>query len=83
MRWQNTQNVCGSVLVTAIQTMADSMAGFDDMSFLPSEAFALGTIAMDGGDEYVRCSKCGFGGCDVRVAPCGCTLHAVRRFVPD
>ena len=60
-------------------TMADTMAGFDDMSFLPSEAFALGTIAMDGGDEYVRCNKCGFGGCDVRVAPCGCTLHAVRR----
>ncbi|KAL7556839.1 hypothetical protein ACA910_016313 [Epithemia clementina (nom. ined.)] len=30
---------------------------------------------MDG-DEYVRCNKCGYGGCDVRVAGCGCTLHA-------
>jgi len=28
------------------------------------------------GDEYVRCSRCGYGGCDVRVSGCGCTLHA-------
>ena len=33
-------------------------------------------VGMDG-DEYVRCSKCGHGGCDVRVSGCGCTLHAV------
>ena len=37
---------------------------------------ALGSIAMDG-DEYVRCNSCGYGGCDVRVSGCGCTLHAV------
>jgi hypothetical protein len=33
------------------------------------------------GDEYVRCSRCGYGGCDVRVAGCGCTLHTVRIHV--
>lgn len=55
------------------------MGGFDDMNFLPPGAFAVSSLATDG-DEYVRCSKCGFGGCDVRVSSCGCTLHAVRRF---
>ena len=52
-----------------------AMAGFE-MGFggLPSAAFA--SITMDG-DEYVRCSKCGYGGCDVRISGCGCTLHSV------
>jgi len=27
------------------------------------------------GEEYVRCTRCGFGGCDLRVSGCGCTLH--------
>jgi hypothetical protein len=31
---------------------------------------------MDG-DEYVRCSKCGYGGCDVRISSCGCVAHSV------
>src|SRR5210317_528942 len=39
-------------------------------------ASVFGNIAMNG-DEYVRCNRCGFGGCDVRVQGCGCTLHAV------
>ena len=48
-----------------------------DIGGIPSNAAAVfGSIAMNG-DEYVRCNKCGFGGCDVRVAGCGCTLHAV------
>ena len=38
------------------------------------------------GDEYARCSRCGYGGCDVRVSGCSCTLHAVSfplfRLVP-
>lgn len=34
------------------------------------------SIAMTG-DEYVRCSRCGFRGTDVRVAGCGCCFHAV------
>eukprot|EP00521_Asterionellopsis_glacialis_P012416 CAMPEP_0195292554 /NCGR_PEP_ID=MMETSP0707-20130614/10038_1 /TAXON_ID=33640 /ORGANISM="Asterionellopsis glacialis, Strain CCMP134" /LENGTH=726 /DNA_ID=CAMNT_0040353043 /DNA_START=18 /DNA_END=2198 /DNA_ORIENTATION=+ len=38
-------------------------------------AAAFGSIAMNG-DEYVRCNRCGYGGCDVRVFGCGCTLHA-------
>jgi hypothetical protein len=29
------------------------------------------------GEEYVRCNRCGHGGCDIRVSGCGCTLHAV------
>ena len=33
----------------------------------------------DNGDDYVRCSMCGYGGCDVRVSGCGCTLHAVSE----
>lgn len=45
---------------------------------IPSSAAALfGGIAVDG-DEYVRCARCSFGGCDVRVQGCGCCLHAVR-----
>lgn len=36
----------------------------------------VGNLSMDG-DEYVRCTKCGYGGCDARVTGCGCTLHAV------
>ncbi|KAG7350411.1 hypothetical protein IV203_009771 [Nitzschia inconspicua] len=36
----------------------------------------FGNLAMSGGDEYVRCNRCGFGGCDLRVSGCGCTLHA-------
>lgn len=42
----------------------------------PNPAAVFGNIAMNG-DEYVRCNRCGFGGCDVRVQGCGCTLHAV------
>ena len=42
-----------------------------------STAAVFGSIATTG-DEYVRCTRCGFGGCDVRVVGCGCTLHAVR-----
>jgi hypothetical protein len=57
--------------------MATSIGGFDiGFSSFPA---AFGSIAMDG-DEYVRCSRCGFGGCDVRVSGCGCTVHAVSVF---
>jgi hypothetical protein len=55
-----------------------SMGGFD-IAFdnIPATAVAaFGSIAMDG-DEYVRCTRCSYGGCDVRVSLCGCTLHAV------
>ena len=33
------------------------------------------------GDEYVRCVRCSYGGCDLRVAGCGCTLHSVGNCV--
>ena len=52
--------------------MASIGAGFD-MGLGPA---AFASISMDG-DEYVRCTRCGYGGCDVRVSGCGCTLHAV------
>lgn len=42
----------------------------------PNPAAVFGNIAMNG-DEYVRCNRCGYGGCDVRVQGCGCTLHSV------
>jgi hypothetical protein len=44
---------------------------------IPSNATdVFGNIAMNG-DEYVRCVRCSYGGCDLRVAGCGCTLHSV------
>ena len=55
--------------------MASSLGTFDlGLGNIPQAAFS--SLAMDG-DEYVRCAKCGFGGCDVRVSGCGCTVHAV------
>jgi hypothetical protein len=54
--------------------------GFDN---IPAPALsAFGSIAMDG-DEYVRCTRCSYGGCDVRVSLCGCTLHAVSLRAPS
>jgi hypothetical protein len=47
-----------------------------DPGGIASNPAVFGSIAMNG-DEYVRCNRCGYGGCDVRVSGCGCTLHAV------
>ena len=58
------------------------MENYVDLGFIPPEESFDDSIAMDG-DEYVRCNRCGYGGCDVRVSTCGCTLHAVRRFCTD
>lgn len=55
-----------------------SIGGYVDIGFIPSGEAFVESIAMDG-DEYVRCNRCGYGGCDIRVANCGCTAHAVRR----
>ena len=59
------------------------MATLDALDFelggmMPSSAASIlgGNLVMNG-DEYVRCNRCGHGGCDVRVSGCGCTLHAV------
>jgi hypothetical protein len=54
--------------------------GIPSATVAPSAPVSFGSIAMDG-DEYVRCGRCGFSGCDLRVSGCGCTLHTVRRFV--
>jgi hypothetical protein len=52
-----------------------------DLDFgIPANTSAFASIAMDG-DEYVSCSRCGHGGCDIRVFGCGCTVHAVRTDV--
>ena len=34
------------------------------------------------GQDCCCCKFCGVGGCDVKVIPCGCCLHAVRRTSP-
>mmetsp|Transcript_32360 Transcript_32360/g.78666 ORF Transcript_32360/g.78666 Transcript_32360/m.78666 type:complete len:714 (-) Transcript_32360:95-2236(-) len=47
----------------------------------PNPAAVFGNIAMNG-DEYVRCNRCGYGGCDVRVQGCGCTLHSRCVVIP-
>eukprot|EP00535_Pseudo-nitzschia_heimii_P005978 CAMPEP_0197179030 /NCGR_PEP_ID=MMETSP1423-20130617/4109_1 /TAXON_ID=476441 /ORGANISM="Pseudo-nitzschia heimii, Strain UNC1101" /LENGTH=718 /DNA_ID=CAMNT_0042628875 /DNA_START=75 /DNA_END=2231 /DNA_ORIENTATION=+ len=31
---------------------------------------------MINSDDYARCNRCGYGGCDVRFLGCGCTMHA-------
>ncbi len=33
-------------------------------------------MASNSSDEYTRCSRCGYGGCDVRFSACGCAFHA-------
>ena len=57
-----------------------SMSVFElEFAAIPSNGAEslVSSIAMDG-DEYVRCTRCGYAGCDVRISSCGCTLHAVR-----
>ena len=53
-----------------------------DIGNIPSNVTAVfGNIAAMNGDEYVRCRRCGYGGCDVRVSGCGCTMHAVSVYI--
>ena len=59
--------------------LGQEMDSYVDIGFIPPEESFDDSVAM-AGDEYVRCNRCGFGGCDVRVSSCGCTLHAVRSF---
>lgn len=59
--------------------LSQEMDSYVDIGFIPPEETFDDSVAM-AGDEYVRCNRCGFGGCDIRVSTCGCTLHAVRRF---
>ena len=56
-----------------------ALANLDCNDVSEAAADAFGSIAMNG-DQYVKCGRCGFGGCDVRVAGCGCTLHGVSNF---
>jgi hypothetical protein len=53
--------------------MASSMQPFESVM---APASLMGCLLANG-DEYVRCSRCLFGGCDVRVEGCGCTMHVV------
>jgi hypothetical protein len=55
----------------------DFMDRYGDLNRIPPVDLYTGNMVTDV-DEYVRCSRCGYGGCDVRVSSCGCTLHAVR-----
>lgn len=56
-----------------------SLIALDCKDVSEATADAFGSVVMNG-DEYVRCTRCGFGGCDVRVKGCGCTLHG--RCIP-
>jgi hypothetical protein len=53
--------------------MASPFVPFSGGDFLPP-APTSGGVADDGPPP---CSRCGFGGCDLRVAGCGCLLHTV------
>ena len=53
-----------------------SLVALDCKDVSEATADAFGGVVMNG-DEYVRCARCSFGGCDVRVQGCGCTLHGV------
>eukprot|EP00536_Pseudo-nitzschia_multiseries_P003447 jgi/Psemu1/174565/gw1.53.155.1 len=44
-----------------------------DIGSNPAVLFGNGVISSD---EYARCGRCGYGGCDVRYVGCGCTMHA-------
>ena len=54
-------------------SMASAMQPFESVM---APASLMGCLLANG-DEYVRCSRCLFGGCDVRVEGCGCTMHVV------
>jgi hypothetical protein len=60
-----------------VDEMMDPLEDMDIGSLANNAASIFGSIPL-GGDEFARCSRCSFGGCDVRVSGCGCNLHAVR-----
>lgn len=41
----------------------------------------FGTSLAIHGEEFSRCARCAFGGCDVKVSGCGCTFHGKCRKV--
>lgn len=55
------------------------MLGIDYDDLLGAAVGFNGVVGVHG-DEYVRCGVCSFGGCDLRIVGCGCTLHAVSIF---
>ena len=82
--WCSNKNLRKKRLSHKINAIRFSMACMTALDLsgdtgIPSASLVFGSAAMNG-DEYVRCAKCGFGGCDVRVSGCGCTLHAVSIF---
>eukprot|EP00537_Pseudo-nitzschia_pungens_P002866 CAMPEP_0172367172 /NCGR_PEP_ID=MMETSP1060-20121228/19420_1 /TAXON_ID=37318 /ORGANISM="Pseudo-nitzschia pungens, Strain cf. cingulata" /LENGTH=714 /DNA_ID=CAMNT_0013091311 /DNA_START=142 /DNA_END=2286 /DNA_ORIENTATION=- len=44
-----------------------------DIGSNPSALFGNTVINSD---DYARCARCGYGGCDVRFQGCGCAMHA-------
>jgi hypothetical protein len=57
----------------SLEKMESPFAPFSGGDFLPP-ATTSGGMADDSSPP---CSRCGFGGCDLRVAGCGCLLHTV------
>jgi hypothetical protein len=51
------------------------------MRYIPPEQVHVENASSEA-DEYVRCTRCGYTGCDVRVSSCNCTFHAVSPLTP-
>jgi hypothetical protein len=45
-----------------------------DIGGIGSNVMFATSIAIHG-DEFSRCARCAYGGCDVKVSGCGCTFH--------
>lgn len=58
------------------------MLGIDYDDLLGAAVGFNGVVGVHG-DEYVRCGVCSFGGCDLRIVGCGCTLHARCTHLPE
>jgi len=53
-----------------------------DIGGIGSNAMFGASLAIHG-DEFSRCARCAFGGCDVKVSGCGCTFHARCVVIPN
>lgn len=50
--------------------------GANPMNPAINTSMTLASNATSNSDEYTRCARCGYGGCDVRFLACGCAFHA-------
>jgi hypothetical protein len=57
------------------------MESYSNMRYIPPEQVHVENVSSEA-DEYVRCTRCGYTGCDVRVSSCNCAFHAVSPLTP-